>query len=405
MKSLFRDSTWVLLGQLVTSLTAFAVITVLANMLEPEDFGLYRFVLSVVTILAITNLPGLDTALVQSTAKGFRNSFTYVARTKAVFSLLGSLAACLLATYYWLTGAMLLASAFALVAIFLPLYGTFFIYFFYLQGRKEFGRAALIQAIGRVVFATAMIGFVCIFPSALIALFGFLAGTVLMQYAGYVWVLRQQKKRLEKPIENDPNIISYGKHLTLLGTANIIAVNIDKVITWYVLGPVATAIYTVATLLPLESIRIGRIMSQVLLPRFSENSTIDLRSFLKRIALVEIILFAGWLTFALVASFFFSLFFPDYAKSVPYAIVAGLIVLTAPAYIIRSYFTATKSEDTLKILLIGVPIIKTLLLVILIFPYGLWGAIWAMVIGGLLEIAISLYLFISHIRTQQIVRN
>ena len=383
------------LGQLVTSLTAFLVITVIASLLTPEEFGLYRFVLSVLLIVGIANLPGLDTAIIQSTAKGYENSLEAVARYKMKWSLWGSAASLCFAAYYFIFGNTILGTSFIIVSALLPFYGSFFVYFFYLQGRERFGEAAFIQGITRVLFVLFALGGIYLYPNAVVALALFLIGTIVSQFAGYMYVRRKYLLENDTESKADPELYAYGKKLTLLGSANIVATNIDKVITWYVLGPVATAIYTIATLLPLESIRIGRIMSQVMLPRFSKNNRINIRDFLIKLLLIEACLFICWVIYALGVELFFSIFFSQYLDAVGYTIVAGLIILTAPAYIMRSYFTARKEEETLKIVLIGIPVVKTLLLLVLIYPYGVWGAITAFVLGGVFEVMLTSFYFIK----------
>lgn len=391
MKRLLADSGWVLIGQVITSVTAFAGMSYLAWILPQETMGEYRYILSIVTILAISTLPGLDTALVRSTARGFDNQLGILTLYKMKWGSIGSAVGIVFAAYYALAGNMTLAGGFIIASALIPLYGSFFNYFFYIQGRQEFARAAIINAVTRILFLAILIAGVWVFPNSMGAIGVFMVAVIVSHMMGYWYVQRTTVRSDGLP---DNEVTGYGKRLTWLGSWSIIAVNIDKVLVWFFLGPIPVAVYTIATLLPLESIRIGRIFSQVLLPRFSgDHQHYTSWAFIKRLLALELVLVMGWLLFAIIARPLFELFFPAYLESVPYAIIAMLIMLSAPVYIIRSYFTGQQSHHELNILLIGIPILKTVILTVGLWQYGLWGAIWAMVIGGCTEVIISIYLF------------
>lgn len=392
-----KESFWVTLGQFGTSISAFVVLAVIANLVSKEALGEYRFVLAVLTILAITALPGLDTAVVQSTARGFTGQLPRLIREKAKWGVLGLLAGLLLAGYYFWVGNDIRATALAASALLVPLYGTYFIYFFYLQGKREFLWSSTFQIISRLFFAIFVVlaAFFLRDPVSLVVTY--MAVTILTQYVGYQYTL---KKYAHEPENFDPEVVPYGKKLTVLGAFNIIAVNIDKILVGIFLGAVPVAIYTIATLLPLESIRAGRIIGQVTLPSFSsEGFRVKTSWLFERLALLEFALFVCWGVYTLIAPHFFSVFFPTYAEAVPYSIVAMLIVLTAPAYVLRSLFVAQKYTYGINLTLIAVPVLKTIILAVALVLFGLWGAVWALVAGGVIELALHLYAYFKYKKT------
>lgn len=390
ISSLFRNSLWVTLGQLGTSLTAFIVITVLANIVSKEVLGEYRYVLALITILGISTLPGLDTALVQSTAKGFTGQLEKMIHIKRRWGLLGLLGGFVTAGYFLFMGYEIRAIGIFFASLAIPLYGTYFVYFFYLQGKKLFYLSALLQLISRIFFACVVLFVAWFFPEPIYLILSFLGATICTQFFAYKYI---QRKFIESKNE-DPEIVAYGKHLTLLGSLNILVGNVDKILVGTFLGIVPLALYTIATLLPLESIRAGRIIAQVALPTFSsDNRSLGMWKLLPRLIMLEIILFIGWLIYALMSPFFYGLFFPQYIEVVPYTVVAMLIVLTAPSYVLRSLFVARKFKKGINVTLVSVPILKTIILIIGLFGWGLWGTIWALVIGGFFELMIHVWMY------------
>jgi len=384
-----KNSGWVTLGQLGTSLTAFLVITVLANIVSKETLGEYRYVLALVTILGISTLPGLDTALVQSTAKGFSGQLQQLVAVKKKWGFLGLIFGLAIAIYFFFIGNETRAITIVIVSLLVPLYGSYFVYFFYLQGKKNFFLSSVLQLLSRVFFAVVVLGVAFVAPEPLYLILAFMVATIFTQYLSYHYV----KQKVQED-NVDPQVISYGKHLTGLGALNILVVNIDKILVGGLLGVVPLAVYTVATLLPQESIRAGRIIAQVTLPTFSSKDTpLEIWRLIPRLLILEVVLFFGWIVYALAAPLFYSTLFPQYTEVVPYTIVAMLIVLTAPAYVLRSLFIAKKFTQGINVTLISVPVIKTLILLFGLVGWGLWGAIWALVVGGLVELLIHFYMY------------
>ncbi len=389
MVYLFKNSFWVLLGQVATSMSAFVVMVVVANLVSKEVFGEYRFIISIISILMVFTLPGLDTALVQSTARGYEGQLDLAVKTKMRWGIIASVIAGVISTYYFINDNSSLGLSFAVVAALMPLYGAYFTYFFFLQGKQKFAEASATQAVSRILFLIIMITTAYILPTSTALVAAFLVATIAGQNLGSWWTRRKYPQ--EQNI--DLRLIPYGKSLSLLSAIGIIATNIDKVMTWFLLGAASTAVYAIATLLPLESIRVGRMVSQVLLPKFSKNnSSITFKQFLYKSSWMYIPLTIIFVTYAILAHHLFSWFFPQYMEAVHYSIVGMLILFSNPAYIVRVLFTSSKYEYGLRYTFTVIPIIKALILIVGMYLFGLWGAIGAFVVGGFVELFVHLYL-------------
>ena len=166
MVYLVKNSGWVFLGQMATGLSAFVVMAVLANLVSKEILGEYRFMISVFSILVIFTLPGLNTALVQSTARGYEGQLNLATRTKMRWGLIATLIAWTVSGYYLHQSNASLAASFGIVGLLMPLSGAYFVYFFYLQGKQRFAEATITQSLGRILFLIIMIATALTIPTA-----------------------------------------------------------------------------------------------------------------------------------------------------------------------------------------------------------------------------------------------
>jgi len=386
MVYLFNNSFWVFLGQMATSLTALVVMILLANILSKETLGSYRFVVSAITILSVFTLQGMNPAVVQSVARGNKLDIQAIIKTKILWGLMGLVVTFGISGYYFLQGNALLGTAFSIVAVSLPLYGAYFLYFFYLQGQQKFAQASITQALGRIFFMIVMVGTALVSPTLLPLVVAFLFATIFAQWAGYLWF----KKEAPQDTNQDPELNSYAFQITWLGAISLIAANVDKILVWNFLGAEALAIYAIALMFPQESSRIARIISQVILPKLSERAgQINIMSFFKKLVLFEAIMLLGWFVYALLAPFIFAWFFPLYTESIGISIVSMLILLSMPLYMIRQFFIANKNKKELNRVLMITPILQIIVLYIGLTFYGLHGAVFAFLFGGFLELVIG----------------
>ena len=384
---LFKNGGWILLGQMTTTVTAFLVMIAMANFLPKEVLGEYRYVLSWISILALSSLPGLGTAITQSTSRGFSGQLDSAVRLRIKWALLGALGSIGIGLFYWFQGNINYAYLFWASAPFLVIYNVYFTYYFFLQGLERFDKAAMIQFFSRVLFALVMIPLTYFFPSTVIILLGFLLITIIGQYGGYAYV-RSVDRAAQR--NSDPDLENYSKFMTLLHIPTFLSSNLDKVFVGIFLGPVELAIYFVAITLPFETGRIGRMLGQLFLPKFAKKKEIISLEVVKNLTFLFIPLLVLWGLYAISAGMIFQVLFPEYPEAVSLSILGMLLVLATPTYVIRTLLIARKKRDVLRSLLVIIPIIQTIILFTCLFFFGLVGAVAGLVIGGILELVVSL---------------
>lgn len=390
MVYLVKNSGWVFLGQMATSASAFVVMVALANMVDKAEYGEYRFVISMILILSIATLPGMNTSLVQATAQGKTGQLVATTKTRMKYGILGSVASLLIAGYYFINNNTSLAISFAIVAMFLPFYNTFFGYYFYLQGKQLFNQSAIVQGLSRVLFLIGMLTTAYLAPTAPYLIAMYMAVTLVMQYVGYRWTISHHPEDQSQKSETHETT-SYGVYLSMWASPNLIAAQASVVLIWFFIGDIEAAIYAVALTIPMEFNRLGSILNQVAMPKMSKGAT-DIHALFRKIIKLEIIFLFIWIGYTVTASHIFNFFFPEYPEAVIYSIVLMLMIFLVPRMILHALINAKKMRKTIQKVSIITPVFHIILAASLIPLYGLWGAIFATLLSWLIECILLLVL-------------
>lgn len=142
---LFRGGFWLTAGQGMTSFLAFLLSIGFANLLVPETYGTYRYIISVGGLIAAFSLSGLSTVVTRSTARGYEGAlwFSFLKNLKWSFGMM--LIAGGAAIYYALQDNYLLAIGMLIVGCFSPLIDSAELYDAFLNGKKDFRTASLLR--------------------------------------------------------------------------------------------------------------------------------------------------------------------------------------------------------------------------------------------------------------------
>jgi O-antigen/teichoic acid export membrane protein len=388
-QALFSGAT-IAFGKIISFIASFAAITVLGNVVPREIAGTYNYIIAVFTIISITTLPGMNNALARSVAKGFDGNLTIIVRKRFLFGTLGIALSCIIAIVMFIVGNKDLGFAFLVVAPFVPLTDTLSnLTTSFWQGKKQFHKSALWGAVYYLLFGTANILIYLTTSNIYLLLFGVLTGQAL---AGWFVFSRIKQENMT----TDNASVRLGYHLSLMQGFKILAGNIDRVIVWFIAGPVSVAAYSFA-ITPLnrgsQLIPIGAVS----LPHFSNHQfTKNIKKvILKKVGLLFLIMIPIAITGVILAPFIYGILFPKYPESVMYFQILVMTLAFAPIAMIDSAMTAFHKTRQLYITEIGSPIIKVLLMIILGIYFGMIGIVSSLVITSFLDALITLTLFIT----------
>lgn len=381
---------WLTLGNIISAAASFILSIAFARLLPKETYGEYRYIISVMSLFAISSLKGLDDALIQSAARNFEGSFKKILNVKLKWSFWGSAASIIWGFYFINAGQTNLGLSFFVVATFLPWMLTGNTYLSYLQGKKLFGVNVKYDVLTQIL-ATSVIASSLFFTKNLIVItFVFFAShTIFRNY----FSLKTLKKY--PPNQNeDPKTISYGKHLTLISIVTLVSNEFDRIILFSYLGPVQLAIYSFA-LTPIKQIRnLLRNVRMLAYPKLAARNEEEIkRTFPKKLLKFSLFIAAGAGIYILIAPYLFKIFFPRYMESVNYSRLLTLMLMSSPASMLTLVLASKMKKRELYYINTFESISLIALLFILTPFYGIIGVIGARIISAGFHLLLAWIMF------------
>lgn len=391
MVYLARGGFWLTSGQTISFVLTFLLSVAFANLLPRETFGFYKYVLSVVPILAISTLSGINMAVAQAVARGYEGSLIPALKSKIRWGLLGALASLILAGYYYFQNNTILTISFLIAAVFLPFKDSFAIYGTLLQGRKLFNIITKYSVISQIVAIGVLIITLFITKNFLLILLIYFASWTFLHFL----FLKITFKKFPPNQNQDPKTTSYGKHLSLINVIGILASYLDRLLIFHYLGPVNLAVYSFA-LAPVEQIKgLFKNIPTLALPKISPRSFKEINLMLYK-RLFQLFLIGGFITliYLLFAPYLFKILFPKYLDSVSFSQIFSITIALRLPVIFLSTVGQSKITFIPKEILYPAALLPQFVLIGLLFflvkPYGIMGVIVSRILFLILAIIISL---------------
>tara|TARA_B100000745_G_scaffold290355_1_gene229216 strand:+ start:15303 stop:16484 length:1182 start_codon:yes stop_codon:yes gene_type:complete len=390
MVYLAKGGFWLSLGSIASHISVFIIAIAFANLLPKEVYGTYKYIISVATILSFFTLQGMAESIIQSVARGYEQTFIQATKMKVRWGLVGSFVGLGIAAYYFVNENMMLATAFLIVAAFVPIWNTFNVYNSLLAGRRRFDISTKYHLASQLFILIATVSALLLTDNLFILLIVFFSSWTMVRIFFYIRTLK--KYPLNKEVDVDA--ISFGKHLTLSRAPSAIAEQLDKVLLWHFLGPIAVATYFFA-LAPVKVL--AEPLKNVAALALPKLSTADVngvkKTLIGRILLLSLFFIPIVGLYIYFAPYVYALVFPQYLDAVLYSQLFALSLLLAPKIFIRQTLVAKKKKREIYQLQTIVPLVKIGLLLTLLPPYGLLGAVVALLLVDMTNFLLNLYLF------------
>lgn len=373
---LAKGGFWLSFGQTVSAVASFLLAIAFANLLPKETYGTYKYILSLLGLLAIPTLTGMGTAIVRSVAQGNDGNFIPAIKTKIRWGVWGGLASLLLAGYYFYLGDMTLVGAFCLSAIFIPFMDSLAEYSSLLQGKKKFDVSSKYGIFIKILASLSIFITLYLTKNLLAILAVYLASYTFLRLIAFKFSL--------KYIQNSnqgSQTINYGKHLSLMSLIGIVASQIDKVLVFNLLGSVPLAIYSIAIAMPEQAKGILKFSIGLALPKFSEKEPQQIQKTLYyKTFIYFLFLVLAVLIYILLAPILFKILFPKYLESLLYSQIFSISLIFTSATLPIAYLTSLGKKKILYKYNLTTSIVLIILTILLVYFWGLWGLIWARII-------------------------
>lgn len=384
---------WLSSSQIMSSAIAFVLSIYLANKLSKDVYGNYRYILSIASILGSFSLTGLNTAIVQSVARGFEGSLRQAFRLSLSWSLLSIVITLCGSFYYLYKDNTVLGYSLLIIALINPFLNSAGLFAGYINGKKDFKRQSLYTCIDNIVPSLCVMATVAFTHNIITLVFVYFLSSFAI--AGILYI---RTVKIFQPQENtDPTLKNYSIKLSLLNIVSIVASQIDKVIVFTFLGSIELAVYGIALAFPEQIRGLVRNMSNLLIPRFAERDMnthkVNIWNKTSKVVLFLILVTSAYI---LTAPFLFKIFYPKYLESILYSQVYSIVILGSIAWIPGSIFIAQKNDLELAKLSIYGSVIQIALLIPFVYYFGLWGMIIGRMLGVYGNTALSYLLYIKN---------
>lgn len=369
---------WMTLRQGVEISAGIILLTMFARFTSKEVFGQYQLVISIFNIISIISLPGINSAVLRSVAKGNDGDYKVGVRSSFLWSLLGIPSLIIVGSYYYFFVNQAVGLALMISSIFFPFFYAPNTWPFLLQGKKLYRILFRFNSIRAILNTIATCAVILIsngklFPIITIYFISYSFFSVLYYFLSIKYVSNNKR---------DPEMLDYGKFITKVNIFNLMAENADRIIISFMLSVPDVAIFSIISLAAIK-IRsfINPIFSIVFPKMVSENFKFGeiWGKNKKVIGILFLLSIIPGIVFYLFIEDVNSLFFGkeyndfyDYSK-----IFTIFVVLTLPIYLASSYVMAKKMTRAIFYCRPIYFFIKILISIFFILHWGLLGAVWA----------------------------
>ncbi len=381
------------ISKIISLILSFLLSVVLANFLSQEDYGIYKYALSIFAYLSIPTLAyGMSSSLSRSIAQGKKPAILKYVTIQLKWSFLSFIASIGLSVYYLVQQNTTLSIVFLASSLLLPVMEIANIYTAIWQGRKDFISLSKINITSKLITTLALVLAAILSKSALLMILVYLIVFSSIRFYFFVYTLKKHKISISETIQ-DKEGISYGKHLTFISILEIISSHIDKILTFHILGPAQLAVYAFAIAIPEQIKSMLNPLDTLAYPKFVERDEEEIkkslpRKFIQLFALSIIIIALYWI----VAPFIYKIFFPQYTQSIFYSQVFAISMINLTLFPSGTFLKAKKKIKKQYIAGIVNPIFNIAITTILIINYGIMGIVIARIITRISSSLLNTYL-------------
>lgn len=377
-------------GQAVNVVLSFVLSLILVNALSKELYGQYKYALTILSLLALTGLTEMMTAVIRGVARGYDGSILKGFRVKLAWGFLGTVIGFGVAGYYLAHHQDVLGWAILAGSIVIPVTNALYLYEAYFQGKKQFGRSVLTSVVVQFAYTLGVAIAVLVSKNiAVILVLGY--GAMLVARALY---LRSILRMIPANSPSDPELMRLGTHLSAIKMMSFVASSIWNIALFHYFGSVSLALYAVASA-PIEQIRGFLLIGEnLLLPKVSDPQwrMADPKTFLRKLVPVLVLVFVGIVCFQLLSPWFYRLFFPAYLDAVPYSnLLAWSLIFTSIQIVATTILRARQALRELHLLNIVEILASTVLALPMIFFYQITGLIISILIMKCLSVGFGLF--------------
>lgn len=391
--------------RVLQTITSLINIYLLIRYFAPEDFGVYRYTLSFVAVVAIVALPGLQVAVKQSVARGAYGIFRKVIWYPPLACLVASLVLIIAALWHLSRGdEALILDCFIVAAICMPFLHGLTLWRGVIAGEERFFKISLMEALPALA------------STSLLAL------GIYLEFLTLVWAtaitlgipllfniyltIEQWRYLANKGDTIEAGSIKYGLRINIYVALNVLANHLDKLIIFIALDAVSLVIYAIADRIYWLSKSVCVDLAAVLAPKFAKREVFD-HILDRNLKIIGACIGAGLLVGAIfvVPPLLPLLVGERYNDAIIYtqALMASCAIGNFATLRIR-YVQSKLDLKSFRDYTVAVSSMQIVAALVLIPTFGLWGAVGASLISHIVTVVVTDFIirkrYLVHVPTE-----
>lgn len=394
---LIKGGIWITFGQGLSAVSSFLLAIAFGHLVSKEDYGLYKYALSLYGIIITFSLTGLSTTVTQAIANGYPGTLRKAFRLSLKWSWPMAITAFALAAYFCWKNNASLTYAMLIIGVSAPLLRAFQLYGSYYQGTKQFRTSSGLSALADVITATILFAVMTVKANPIALLSAFFISHTSLNAIFYKLTV----KNIPQYAPTDFSQVRFGRHLSIQIFFTSLAAQFDKILIFNFLGPEQLAIYTIAIAIPKQIRATLSFIGTISIAKYATKNIDQLLYSVKHKFLVsQFFLIPVLLLYEFLAPSIFQFLFPKYPESVFISQIFCIYILTFGN--LSPIALQVKKEIKLTYILhLTSSITQVLLMFLLIKPFGLTGVIVGIVTAKYLVSTLS-YLLLRYVCAKEI---
>ncbi|HPV70770.1 MAG TPA: oligosaccharide flippase family protein [Candidatus Magasanikbacteria bacterium] len=393
MLYLAKGGFWLSTNKIISMFSSFVSSIFFANLLLPETYGTFRYILSMTGLLAVTALTGMDLAVNRAVAKGQTKIINKALNKKMQYGLIGSLGSLILMAYYFVKGNTTLATLFLISSFFIWLMDPLYLFNSVLNGLKKFKESTIYNGILKITTTIILVITIFVSKNIFLLVFMYFLSNTFLRFI-YFSKTKSQIHPSQVNTEEIKETISFGKHLSAIDVINQISTYLDKILIFNFGGAALSAVYYLS-LMPYKQIKnFLNSFNTLALPKFTETShAVIKKTLISKVIKLYIIILPVIAAYIILAPWFFKVFYPQYENGVWISQIFICQLIFYPSTLFSTALTAQGDKKNLYTISTSYSIIRIILLVILIPLMGTKGAVLSLLLSGLINSISIIILF------------
>lgn len=381
---------WIGLSLIISLCVGLITSSLFSYLWPPDVYGKYSFFTTVFSFITLTALPGMSQIVLQAAAEGKDAVYKQAVKEVIKWSLVGSIFLFIGFVYFHTRHNFDLSYIFLLAVIAFPLTNTSNLSPSFLTGKKLFKQSSLLTIIVQIATLTGTAGALLFIPSFI----GVATIAIATNVCASLLVFFITTKKIENN-KTDHKLLSFGKHLSLSQVFILVVDYTDRFLIPFFLGFTNNAIYAFALIIPLQIHSFLKVFITLGQIKIAENSPISLKKNLaKKTFQLEIIIFLIVLLYILFSPLIFSILYPQYKESALFlSQIYAISLLYFPTNLFGLSLIKIQAKKELYLINFIYCIFSIGSLVILMYFFGLLGAVISRVLSKLLQGFLNVFFF------------